>query len=424
MKKVGVAILGFGTVGQGAYKILLERKETIAKEYGVDISVKAVLVRNKEKAIAAGADESALVTDIKDILDNENISIVAECIGGVDPAKGYILSSLKSGKSIVTANKELFAKNWIELEKVASENNVGLYYEATTGGGIPIIRTMTEAMQANDIKEIKGIINGTTNYILTRMTNEGADYADVLKDAQALGFAEANPIADVEGYDASYKISILATLAFNRVVPVELIYREGISKIAKEDIEYGKRFGLTVKLLAIAKMKDDGKYEVRVHPAFIPSSHPLASVSGSFNAVFIVGDNVGDIMLYGRGAGSFPTGSAVVSDIVFAARQIKHARYDGIEKAVTKEELISDFESSYYLRLNVHDVAGVLAEITKLFAKYGVSIASMVQQEGKDTVSIIFVTHATRENNMKKACEGIEKLTDVVKIANLIRIEK
>ncbi len=171
-------------------------------------------------------------------------------------------------------------------------------------------------------------------------------------------------------------------------------------------------------------MKDDGKYEVRVHPAFIPSSHPLASVSGSFNAVFIVGDNVGDIMLYGRGAGSFPTGSAVVSDIVFAARQIKHARYDGIEKAVTKEELISDFESSYYLRLNVHDVAGVLAEITKLFAKYGVSIASMVQQEGKDTVSIIFVTHATRENNMKKACEGIEKLTDVVKIANLIRIEK
>ena len=197
MKKVGVAILGFGTVGQGAYKILLERKETIAKEYGVDISVKAVLVRNKEKAIAAGADESALVTDIKDILDNENISIVAECIGGVDPAKGYILSSLKSGKSIVTANKELFAKNWIELEKVASENNVGLYYEATTGGGIPIIRTMTEAMQANDIKEIKGIINGTTNYILTRMTNEGADYADVLKDAQALGFAEANPIAEI-----------------------------------------------------------------------------------------------------------------------------------------------------------------------------------------------------------------------------------
>lgn len=424
MKKVGVAILGFGTVGQGAYKILLERKDIIAKEYGVDVTVKAVLVRNREKAIAAGADERILVTDINEIVKNDDISIVAECIGGIDPAKQYIISSLSAGKSIVTANKELFAKNWIELERVASANQVGLYYEATTGGGIPIIRTMTEAMQANDIKEIKGIINGTTNYILTRMTNEGADYSSVLKDAQALGFAEANPIADVEGYDASYKISILATLAFNRVVPVELIYREGISKIAKEDIEYGKRFGLTVKLLAIAKMKDDGKYEVRVHPAFIPSSHPLASVSGSFNAIFLVGDNVGDIMLYGRGAGSFPTGSAVVSDIVFAARQIKHARYDGIERAVTKEELVSDFESSYYLRLNVHDVPGVLAEITKLFAKYGVSIASMVQQEGMDTVSIIFVTHATHENNMKKACEGIERLADVVGIANLIRIER
>ena len=233
MNKTGVAILGFGTVGQGTYKILKERRETIIKEYGVDIEIKAVLVRNKEKAIRAGADEMLLVTSIDEITARSDISIVAECMGGIHPAKDYLLASLESGKSIVTANKELFSKNWIELEEVAKRNNVGLYYEATTGGGIPIIRTMTEAMQANDIREIKGIINGTTNYILTRMTREGANYEDVLRDAQALGFAEADPTADVEGFDASYKIGILGTLAFNRVVPVDLIYREGISHITK-----------------------------------------------------------------------------------------------------------------------------------------------------------------------------------------------
>ena len=423
MNKTGVAILGFGTVGQGAYKILKERRETIIDEYGVDIEVKAVLVRNKEKAINAGADEELLVTDIDEITSRGDISIVAECIGGIHPAKDYLIKSLESGKSIVTANKELFSKNWIELEKVAKRNNVGLYYEATTGGGIPIIRTMTEAMQANDIREIKGIINGTTNYILTRMTREGADYDAVLKDAQALGFAEADPTADVEGFDASYKIGILATLAFNRVVPVDLIYREGISHITKEDIEFGKKFDLTVKLLAIAKMVGD-KYEVRVHPAFIPSKHPLANVDNSFNAIFLVGDNVGDVMLYGRGAGSLPTGSAVVSDIVFAARRVKHARYDGIENAITKEELVSDFESAYYIRLNVHDVSGTLADITRVFADSGVSIASMVQNSGDETVSIIFLTHKTHEKNMKLAVERLEALKNVIGVDSLIRIEK
>ena len=423
MKKVGVAIFGFGTVGQGTYKILMERRETIAEEYGVDIEVKAVLVRNVAKAIANGADESLLVTDIEDITSREDITIVAECIGGIHPAKDYLLASINADKSIVTANKELFSKNWIELETAAKAHGVGLYYEATTGGGIPIIRTMTEAMQANDIREIKGIINGTTNYILTRMTNEGANYADVLRDAQALGFAEADPTADVEGFDASYKISILATLAFNRVVPVELIYREGISNITKDDIEFGKHFGLTVKLLAIAKMVGD-KYEVRVHPAFIANEHPLANVNGSFNAIFLVGDNVGDVMLYGRGAGSFPTGSAVVSDIVFAARRVEHARYDGIEHAITKSEMVSNFESAYYLRLNVHDVSGTLADITRVFAESGVSIAAMRQNSGEETVSIVFLTHKTFENNMKLAIERINKLKNVINVDSMIRIEK
>ena len=311
MKSVGIAILGFGTVGGGTYNILAERKERIKEEYGVDITVKAIYVRNPKKAIANGAPQELVTSNFDDIITNSSIDIVAECIGGIEPAKTFLIESLKAGKNIVTANKELFAKHWGELEKYAQETKAGMYFEATCGGGIPVIRTLTQAMQANTLLQIKGIINGTTNYILTRMSNEGASYADVLADAQALGFAEADPTADVEGYDASYKLSILSSLAFNRFLPVELIYREGISNVQAEDIAIGKQLGYTIKLLAIAKLID-GKIEARVHPVFLKNSHPLASVSGSFNGVFLVGDNVGDIMLYGRGAGSLPTGSAEI----------------------------------------------------------------------------------------------------------------
>lgn len=334
-----------------------------------------------------------------------------------------MVKALEAGKSIVTSNKEMFAKFWPELEKAAQKTGAGLYYEATTGGGMPIIRTMTQAMQANGIQEIKTIINGTTNYILTRMSEEGADYQAVLKDAQALGYAEANPVADVEGYDSSYKLSILSSLAFNKRVPVELIYREGITKIGAEDIRIAKEMGFVIKLLAIAKQKGK-KIEARVHPVFLPKSHPLASVNGSFNAVFVVGDAVGDIMIYGRGAGALPTGSAIVSDVVFCARQVEHARYSEMFDVMGKDEIITDFESEYYLRLNARDVSGVVADIAAVFKKHKVSIAQMRQDENKEIIPIVFITHKTSENAMKQAIEEIKGLKNVLSVENVIRVEK
>ncbi len=421
MKSVGIAILGFGTVGGGTYNILAERKERIKEEYGVDITVKAIYVRNPKKAIKNGAPQELVTSNFDDIITNS--SIVAECIGGIEPAKTFLIESLKAGKNIVTANKELFAKHWGELEKYAQETKAGMYYEATCGGGIPVIRTLTQAMQANTILQIKGIINGTTNYILSRMSDEGASYEAVLSDAQALGFAEADPTADVEGYDASYKLAILSSLAFNRFLPAELIYREGISNVQAEDIAIGKQLGYTIKLLAIAKLID-GKIEARVHPVFLKNSHPLASVSGSFNGIFIVGDNVGDIMLYGRGAGALPTGSAVVSDIVFCARQIEHARYSEINDVISKTDIISDFTSDYYMRMTVLDIPGVLSQITSIFADNNISITSMRQDAGEGVVSIVLVTHKSSENNIRKAISEIESLNEVQKVNALIRVEK
>ncbi len=415
--------MGFGTVGGGTYNILAERKERIKEEYGVDITVKAIYVRNPKKAIKNGAPQELVTSNFDDIITNSSIDIVAECIGGIEPAKTFLIESLKAGKNIVTANKELFAKHWGELEKYAQETKAGMYYEATCGGGIPVIRTLTQAMQANTILQIKGIINGTTNYILSRMSDEGASYEAVLSDAQALGFAEADPTADVEGYDASYKLAILSSLAFNRFLPAELIYREGISNVQAEDIAIGKQLGYTIKLLAIAKLID-GKIEARVHPVFLKNSHPLASVSGSFNGIFIVGDNVGDIMLYGRGAGALPTGSAVVSDIVFCARQIEHARYSEINDVISKTDIISDFTSDYYMRMTVLDIPGVLSQITSIFADNNISITSMRQDAGEGVVSIVLVTHKSSENNIRKAISEIESLNEVQKVNALIRVEK
>ena len=423
MKKVGVAVLGLGVVGGGTCRILIDRKKQIAEEYGVDIDIAAVLDRIPERVTNLGLDLSILAKDIDEICDNPNVNIVVECMGGSEPARTFLIKALEAGKSIVTSNKEMFAKFWPDLEKAAAKTGAGLYYEATTGGGMPIIRTMTQAMQANGIQEIKAIINGTTNYILTRMTEEGADYQQVLKDAQALGYAEANPVADVDGYDSSYKLSILSSLAFNKRVPVDIIYREGITKITAEDIKIAKDMGFVIKLLAIAKQRGD-KIEARVHPVFLPKSHPLANVNGSFNAVFVVGDAVGDIMLYGRGAGALPTGSAIVSDVVFCARQVEHARYPEMFNVMTQDQIVSDFESDYYLRLNARDVSGVIADIASVFKKYKVSISQMRQDESKEVIPVIFITHKTTEKAMKQAIEEIKSLPNVLSVENVIRVEK
>lgn len=424
MKKVGVALLGLGTVGGGTYRILQANHDAIKKNDGIDIEIRHILERNADKAMALGVNMDIVGTDIDKVIADDEVSIVAEFFGGIEPAKSYLIKCLLAGKSIVTANKELFSKHWSELEAAAKKGKAGLYFEASCVGGVPIIRTLTESMQGNNITSLMGIVNGTTNYILSKMADEGSDYSTALCEAQRLGYAEANPTADVDGYDSTYKLSILSSLAFRTKVPVGKIYREGISGISKEDIEYGKRFGYTLKLLAIAK-KVNGKIEARVHPAFIPSNHPLASVKGSFNAVHIVGDNVGDIMLYGRGAGDLPTGSAIVSDIVFAAGQKKHkyAPFKNVD-ALPSTRFSDNFYCDYYIRMSVRDEEGVLAKIAGVFANNHVSINTMIQESADGAAEIIFLIHKTGENNIKKALAGIEKLPCTIKIEAVIRAEE
>ena len=371
MKKIGVALLGLGVVGGGTYKILTSQREFIKRNDGIDIEIKCVLEKNLERCKELGVDPSIVSTDIERVISDPEISVVAEFFGGIEPAKTFLVKALEAGKSIVTANKEMFSKSWPELEAAAERGGGGLYFEASCAGGIPIIRTLTDGMQANRVTSLKGIVNGTTNYILSRMSDEGVDYASCLKDAQALGYAEADPTADVEGFDAMYKNSILS-------------------------------------------------------PAFLPSGHPLSSVSGSFNAVYVHGDSVDDIMLYGRGAGALPTGSAIVSDIVFAAGREQHRRFAWeLEKEVKDEDFASDFSSRYYVRLTVSDEEGTLSKITGVFGRCGISLATVVQKEAVSReVAVIFVTHETKESTMKKALNGIKQLSGVENIAALIRVEE
>ncbi|HQC54608.1 MAG TPA: homoserine dehydrogenase [Clostridia bacterium] len=419
MKKVGVALLGLGTVGGGTYQILTTMKEKIKQTEGVDIEVLYIIDRNKDRAKKFGLDPSMISDDYDAVLKDDRVSIVAEFFGGIEPARTYLLKALKAGKSIVTANKEMFSKHWSELELAAVEGNAGLYFEATSAGGVPIIRALTESMQGNEILSIQGIVNGTTNYILTKMADEGRDYASVLKEAQDLGYAEADPTADVEGYDSMYKLSILSSLCFKKRVPIDVIYREGISNIEKIDIEYGRRFGYTLKLLAIGKL-NNGKIEARVHPSFISNDNPLASVKGSFNAIMINGNNVGDVMFYGRGAGDLPTGSAIVSDIVFCAQQTTHKvmRFDKINL----DDFEDDFECEYYVRMNVVDKPGVLAKIAATFGKYEVSINSVEQIASKGAADIVFMIHKTEESAVSKAIKEIKSLDIVNKVNALIRV--
>lgn len=425
MKKVGVAILGLGVVGGGTYKILTENKEYYARTQGLDVCVEAVLDINKQRALDLGVAQSAICSNIQEVVGNPNVDIVCECVGGIEPARTFLLTALMNGKTVVTSNKELFCKHWHELEKEARQMNAGLYFEASCVGGVPIIRTLIESMQANNILSLMGIINGTTNYILTKMSEEGLDFAQALKQAQLKGYAEADPTADIDGFDASYKLSILSSLAFHTKVPLENIYREGIRKVTKMDIDFGKGLGYKLKLLGIGKKTEKG-IEVRVHPTFIPATHPLAAVNDSFNAVHIVGDSVGDIMLYGRGAGALATGSAIVSDVIFAAKHSEnnYSTFKNEKGADPGSKFVSDFSSSYYIRFSVQDKAGVLSKISGVFSKYNVSIKDVMQKavEG-ESVPMIFITHQTNEFSVRKALEKIEEMGEAVKTETLIRVE-
>lgn len=424
MKKIHLAIMGIGTVGGGTYRILTENAEFLRRTQGVEYSVKKVLDKNAARVASFGIPESTIASNVDEIVNDGDISIVVETMGGVEPAKTFITKILESGKSVVTANKELVSKHWPELEAAAKRGKSGLYIEASCVGGVPIIRTLQEGMQANRISEIIGIINGTTNYILTKMTEEGMDYGDALKEAQQLGFAEFDPTSDVEGYDAAYKLSILSSIGFHTCIPNGTVYREGIAKVSKEDIRSGLEFGYRLKLLAIGKRRGRN-IEVRVHPTFVPSGHPLASVSGPFNAVFLKGDFVDDIMLYGRGAGADPTGSAIVSDIVYASKRAKPLYSDFKNNGEVAKDITiaTDFNSKYYISLRVKDELGLLSAIAGVFGKNKISVDSVKQISKADgTATLAFMTHDAKESNMMKALGRVEQIENVIKVESLIRV--
>lgn len=427
MKKIGVAILGVGVVGGGTFQTLTSHREFYQQTQGVDIVVESVLDPNRQRAMSIGVTEEQLAGSIEEVVANPAVDIVVETIGGCGVAKDFILAALKEGKSVVTANKELICKYSHELERVAKRNSCGLYYEASCVGGVPIIRTLLDGVQANRITKMMGIINGTTNYILTKMSQNGTEYADALKEAQRLGYAEANPTNDVDGFDAMFKLSILSSMAFHTKVPHTKILREGISGVDCKDIAFGKTLGYVLKLLAIGKNTEKG-VEARVHPTFIPATHPLASVNDAFNAVYMTGDAVDDVMLYGRGAGSFPTASAIVSDVIYASThsEIKYSTFKNTANADPKTTFVSNFESAYYLRLSVEDQAGSIAKITACLAKYGISIVQISQLERMGDlprVPLIVITHKTNENSVKNAIAKINA-TGLATVETMIRVEE
>ncbi|MDT3700489.1 MAG: homoserine dehydrogenase [Thermincola sp.] len=421
-----VGLLGCGTVGGGVWKVFARNRELIQKRLGCDVSIKKVLEKDVEKAKAAGVPESIISSNLDEILYDEDIDIVVEVIGGTTIAGDFIKQALSAGKSVVTANKDLLAQDGEELYRLAAENGVDLLFEASVGGGIPIIRPLKECLSANRVEAIYGIVNGTTNYMLTKMCAEGSNYDDVLAEAKAKGYAEADPTSDVEGYDAARKLAILASIAFNTRVSFKDVFVEGITGITARDIMYAKELNYAVKLLAIGK-ENDGEVEVRVHPTLIPLTHPLASVNDVFNAIFVCGDAVGDVMFYGRGAGELPTASAIAGDVIAAARNILTDSRGRLGCTCYDQKPIKntgETRSKYYVRMKVLDKPGVLAAIATVFGNQEVSLASVLQKRNIENIAeIVWVTHNVLEKNVQDALKIIGGLSIVEEISNVIRVE-
>ncbi len=426
MNKVNIALLGFGNVGQGVWKILCTNREEIMKRCGYDIEVSKILIRDLEKKRSMDIPQGIFTTNPEDILGDPSIKIVVELMGGPEPAFDYMITAMKKKKHVVTANKLVLATQGEKLFKTAQEEDVHFYYEASVGGGIPIIREINESLTANRIDYLAGIINGTTNYILTRMAQDNMDFSAALKEAQEKGFAEADPTSDIEGYDAAYKLAIISSLSFGKRINYENIYREGITKISAEDIAYAKKFGYAIKLLAIAK-RDHERLELKVNPVMIPSTHPMASVNDSYNAIFIKGNAVGSLMLYGRGAGDLPTGSAVVGDIISILKNTTDTNlYNPVAKAAPGN-MVKPWDenlSGYYVRLDVKDQPGILGKVSTIFGNNCVSILTMTQDIiNKDHVSLVFITHDALQGNINKSIASIKLLDMVNSVESLIRIE-
>jgi len=423
---INVGLMGLGTVGRGVYRILKENSAGIEQKVGARIEVKKILVRDPAKNRGIDLSEGVLTANVGDIVENPEIDLVVEVMGGISPALEYSLKALNHGKSLVTANKDMIALHGKELFEAAGANDSDVLFEGSVAGGIPIIRPLKECLAANRIKQVIGIINGTTNYMLTRMTKEGLDFEQVLKEAQALGYAEADPSADVEGYDAARKLAILSSIAFNTRVPLNRVYVEGITGITAEDIAYANELNCVIKLLGIAKETEEG-IEVRVHPALLPKHHPLASVNDVYNAIFIRGDAVGDVMFYGRGAGELPTASAVAADVMNAARNLLRNVPGMISCTCFEEKPVKPMGSTstkYYVRLNVADKPGVLAGIALIFGNNEVSLASVIQRHTSGhSAEIVLVTHEVLERNFQEAIKSIRELPTVYEITSVIRTE-
>ena len=419
-----MGLLGCGIVGSGAARQLLRRSDAISQAVGTSVEIRRVAVRNLAKKRDVELDHSLFTHDPSEVVADPAIDLVVEAMGGIEPARSCILQAVELGKPVVTANKELLSTLGAELFEAADAKGVDLYFEAAVAGGIPLLRPLKESLAGEGIRRVLGIVNGTTNYILTRMTEAGLSFADALAEAERLGYAEQDPTADIEGFDAAAKTAILASIAFRSRVVAGDVYREGISHITHQDIEYAHRLGYTVKLLAIAE-ELEGAIAVRVHPAMLPTAHPLASVGDSFNAVFVEGEAVGDLMFYGRGAGGDPSGSAVVGDIVAAARNLGHGgRTLGCTCYFDKRVLpIDEMQSQYYLLLSVQDLPGVLAQVAAAFGRNDISIRSVWQEGYGDEAQLVMVTHRGKEANLQATVDELDKLDVVTKVVSVLRVE-
>jgi homoserine dehydrogenase len=424
---INIGLIGLGNVGCGTVRALEENRSAIERKVGARLAIKKICVLHPDKPRPIAFDRSLLTTDATQITDDPEIDIVAELIGGIEPARTYIERAIRNGKNIVTANKELLAKQGHELLVSAAERKLDLGFEGSVAGGIPIIQAMKVSLGANRISELMGILNGTTNYILTRMTQDGSDYESALAEAQAKGYAEADPTDDVDGFDAAYKLCILASIAFQSRVDLSSVYFDGIRKISHEDIGYAKELGYVIKLVAIAK-EIEGRLQLRVHPVMLPTAHPLASVNDVFNAIWVRGNAVGEVMFYGRGAGMMPTGSAVMADLMETARNIRFGATSRISCTCFEEKPtqdITEVRSNYYVRMQCHDRAKVLASVASVFGDSNVSIESVVQKRGTgESAEVVWVTHETTEGDVRKALGAISQLPVVREISNWIRVEE
>ncbi len=425
-KMIRIGLLGAGTVGTGTARVLNLNQHEIAERVGTSIEVSKVLVRNPDKE-RPGFEGIAKTSRFENILGDPEIDIIVELMGGLHPAKEYMLQALAAGKRVVTANKDVIAQFGHELFAMAAEHETEIFFEASVGGGIPIITPLKECLTANHITQIMGIVNGTTNYMLTKMSECGNDYDTVLREAQQKGYAEADPTADVGGLDAARKAVILSSIAFNSRVQLEDVSVEGITNITPDDIAYAKDLGYVVKLLAVGKDTEDG-IDVRVHPVFLPQSHPLAAVNGVYNAIFVHGNAIGDAMFYGQGAGSLPTASAVVADIMRAAHDICQDQLSSVGCTCYEQKPICPLEktsSCYYVRLLVDDEPGVLAAIATAFGEAGVSLKSVIQtrQNVVDHAEIVAITHKVLHEKMQQAMKTIRGLKVVDEVRNIIRVE-